>query len=63
MVSELLNYDRCQSAFSAYIYRRIFIGDAIQANQCPILAEIRNVSNWIVKNEVFEFHEFYTARM
>ena len=43
----------------------ILIGDAIQANQCLVLVEIKRcqVRDWIVGKEVVDFHKFYTARM
>ena len=45
-VSQLSNYDRCQSMFWCVI----LIGDAFQVNQCLVLTEIKgcHVSDWIV---------------
>ena len=60
MVSEpLSNYDRCQSLFFCVI----LIGDAIQANQCLVLAELKGcqVRDWIVRK--CEFHEFKISRV
>ena len=39
----------------------ILIGDAIQANQCLVLVEIKRcqVRDWIVGKEVVEFHKLY----
>ena len=51
VVSELSNYDRCQSVFFLRILTGvILISDAIQANKCLVLAEIKEcqVKYWIV---------------
>ena len=63
--SELTKYDRCQSVISLRIdtHWRHF-EDAIQANQCMGLAEIKGcqVRYFCVwKNEVLQFHEFYAT--
>ena len=52
MVSELSNNDRCQSVlFLRLDTGVVLIDDAIQANQCLILAEIKGcqVRDWIVR--------------
>ena len=46
VVSELANCNRCQLVF----FGLILISDAIQANQCLVLAEIKGcqVRDWLV---------------
>ena len=36
----------------------VLIGDAVQANQCVVLAELKGLEIGLAENEVFEFHEF-----
>ena len=50
VASELSNYRRCQSVFSLRFTEIILIVDAILANQCLVLAEIKGcqIRDWIV---------------
>ena len=43
----------------------ILIGDAMQANQCPALAQIKGcqVRDRLWGNEELDFHEFYIAHV